>query len=350
MKILYGVVGEGMGHATRSRVLLDHLRADHEILIVASGKAEAYLKRSFDKVVEIEGLRISYEQGAVDRSATFWDLLTGLPAMVLRNVEAFVELSRRFAPDVVISDFESFAYVFGMTHGLPVLSIDNMQILNRCDLETVIPDAYRDDFRLAKGIVKGKLPGAHHYLITSFFFPPLRKERTSLFPPILRAEILNAPTSVGDHVLVYQTSSSDDELLDSLAQVDVPFRVYGFGREEQRGQVQLCAFSESGFVADLASARAVLATGGFSLMSEAVYLHKPLLAVPVRKQFEQVLNALYLQKLGYGEFHDRIGPAQIESFLTRGESYQENLARHQQDGNRQILSALDELLASLLNP
>ena len=91
-----------------------------------------------------------------------------------------------------------------------------MQILNRCDLEAVIPDEYRDDFRLAKGIVKGKLPGAHHYLITSFFFPTLRKARTSLYPPILRAEILAAQTSVGDHVLVYQTSSSDDELLDII--------------------------------------------------------------------------------------------------------------------------------------
>jgi len=68
MKILYGVVGEGMGHATRSRVILDHLSPDHEIMIVASGKAEDYLKRHFPDVVEIEGLRISYEKGAVDRS------------------------------------------------------------------------------------------------------------------------------------------------------------------------------------------------------------------------------------------------------------------------------------------
>jgi len=32
MKILYGVVGEGMGHAIRSRVVLDHLLATgHEV-------------------------------------------------------------------------------------------------------------------------------------------------------------------------------------------------------------------------------------------------------------------------------------------------------------------------------
>lgn len=42
MRILYGVTGEGMGHAIRSRVLLEHLVAQgHEVMVVASGKAAA---------------------------------------------------------------------------------------------------------------------------------------------------------------------------------------------------------------------------------------------------------------------------------------------------------------------
>ena len=46
MKLLYGVVGEGMGHATRSRVVIEHLlAAGHELLVVVSGRAHAYLLR-----------------------------------------------------------------------------------------------------------------------------------------------------------------------------------------------------------------------------------------------------------------------------------------------------------------
>ena len=56
MNILYGVVGEGMGHATRSKVILDHLYPQHRILIVASGKAHDYLTRFYSDIVEIEGL------------------------------------------------------------------------------------------------------------------------------------------------------------------------------------------------------------------------------------------------------------------------------------------------------
>ncbi|MGE3668821.1 MAG: glycosyltransferase family protein, partial [Polyangiaceae bacterium] len=44
MRILYGVVGEGMGHATRSRVILEHLvRRGHQIKVVVSGRAHRFL-------------------------------------------------------------------------------------------------------------------------------------------------------------------------------------------------------------------------------------------------------------------------------------------------------------------
>ena len=40
--------------------------------------------------------------------------------------------------------------------------------------------------------------------------------------------------------------------------------------------------------------------GGFSLLSEAVYLGKPMLSVPLHGQFEQLMNARYLEREGYG--------------------------------------------------
>jgi uncharacterized protein (TIGR00661 family) len=345
MKILYGVVGEGMGHATRSRVILNHLVKNHEVQIVVSGRAHAYLSRYFLDVVEIQGLHMAYENNEVDRSRTFWELLKGLPSMLSENFEAFIRMSERFQPDVVISDFESFAYTFGQHHALPVISIDNMQILNRCELEVDIPEQYADDFQIAKAIVKGKLPGCYHYLITTFFFPPIRKERTGLFPPILRDEVLAAPRTVEDHLLVYQTATTNEALLKILEEVRVPCRVYGFGRSEKLSEwVQLRAFSEDGFIRDLASCRGVLATGGFSLMGEAVYLGKPLLAVPLRKQFEQILNALYLKRLGYGEYHDALTPEAVRGFMGRLDGYAAALRNHHQDGNTLILSALDGLL------
>jgi uncharacterized protein (TIGR00661 family) len=232
----------------------------------------------------------------------------------------------------------------GKHHEIPVISIDNMQIINRCELDIAVPSEDEDDFQLAKAIVKGKLPGCYHYLITSFFFPPVRKERTSLYPPILRPQIFEATPTRGDHLLVYQTSTTNDALLKILEEAGVPCRVYGFGRSETLGRLELRPFSEDGFIEDLASCRGVLATGGFSLMGEAVYLGKPLLAVPLRKQFEQLLNALYLKKLGYGEFHEHLNPEAVRGFCSRLDGYSEALKAHEQQGNTKILGSLDRLL------
>lgn len=348
MRILYGVTGEGMGHATRSAVILDHLVRDHEVQIVVSGRAHDFLKRRFMDVHEIEGLTMAYDGSGVDRSRTFWELVRRLPDMLQTNYERFIGIGERFAPEVVVSDFESFAYTFGKQHELPVISIDNMQVLNRCELEEVLDDERdRVDFHTAKAIVKAKLPGCYHYLVTSFFFPPVRKPRTSLHPPILRQAILDAEVTTGDHLLVYQTTTADERLLSVLADAGVEARVYGTGREGKQGKLELEGFSEDGFIADLASCRGVLATGGFSLMGEAVYLGKPLLAVPLRRQFEQRLNALYLAKLGYGECHDELTVESVRAFCAGLDRYAESLAGHRQQGNREILAALDRLLGEI---
>ena len=350
MRILYGVVGEGMGHATRSMVILRHLveSGQHEIEIVVSGRAHAFLRKAFPtlQVHEIAGLTMVYEDNEVQRRKTAFDIFKKLPAFA-ENFETFTRLAEGFRPELVVSDFESFAYLFAKKYDLPVISIDNMQIINRCALDVDIPDEEEASFKMAKAIVKAKLPHCDHYLITTFFFPEIRKRRTSLHPPILRDAVLDAQTSRGDHVLVYQTSDTFTELVPTLQRLPGKFFVYGLKRDEQLGNVTLKGFSEDGFVRDLASARAVLAGGGFSLMGEAVYLGKPLLAVPLEGQFEQTLNALYLQSLGYGEYHRELSETAIASFLYKAEGYAEKLERYpfRGDRNRSILAKLDELVA-----
>jgi UDP-N-acetylglucosamine:LPS N-acetylglucosamine transferase len=79
-------------------------------------------------------------------------------------------------------------------------------------------------------------------------------------------------------------------------------------------------------------------------MSEAVYLHKPLLTIPVEGQFEQVINALYLEKLGYGMFTKQLTQQALSEFLSRVPKCQEALKGYTQDGNVKLLTALREQL------
>jgi uncharacterized protein (TIGR00661 family) len=186
VKILYGVVGEGMGHAMRSRVILEHLLEEgHQLEIMASGRAVDFLKKRFETegsaagVTSIHGLHMIYEENRVRRGKTLWsNVLTGATG-VPKNIAAYFELLSSFRPQAVVSDFESWTYLFGKAHRLPVFSVDNMQIINRCELPDAVIGPYRSEFEVTKAFIKSKLPRADHYFIATFFRPPLRKDRTT---------------------------------------------------------------------------------------------------------------------------------------------------------------------------
>ncbi len=341
-----------MGHAMRSRVVLDHLTRGHEVQVVVSGRAHDYLQKRTSETLQVQkiwGYTLVYEDNEVQSFRTLLQNVKGALTGWPQNVRAYFDVTERFAPDLVISDFESWSYLFALRHALPVISIDNMQVINRCEHAPALLEGIRADFELQKAIVKAKAPGAFHYHVTTFFYPPVRKARTSLHPPILRPEILAARPEPGDHLLVYQTSTSNTALPQVLRGAGRECRIYGLRRDltadERDGNLVYRPFSESVFIDDLRTARGVIAGGGFTLLGEAVYLHRPILSVPVRHQVEQILNARYLEAEGYGLAADEITAERLGQFLERLPDLERNLARYQQDGNRQLLEAVDRSLA-----
>jgi uncharacterized protein (TIGR00661 family) len=349
MRILYGVVGEGMGHATRSSVILEHLTKQHDVHVVVSGRARDYLAQRFENVHKIWGLTIQYEGNSVRKLGTLLENLKNAVKGFPENIKAYFDLVDEFKPDVVVSDFESFSYLYAKNHMLPCISVDNMQIINRAKHPPELLAGHEKELDLTKSIVKAKLPGCFHYLVATFFYPELRKDRTTLLPSILRNEILAAKSEPGEHLLVYQTSTTNSELMSALKKSGLPCRVYGVRRgiksDEVEDNLTFRPFSEAGFIDDLRTSRAVVAGGGYTLMSEAVYLHKPLLSLPVQGQFEQTLNALYLQELGYGHHAETLDSKTLEKFLADVPRCAKALQGYSQDGNRLMLEALDEQIA-----
>lgn len=362
MRILYGVTGEGMGHATRSKVVREHLvQQGHEVKIVVSNRAHAFLAKAFEDVVEIKGLTIRYVEGRMDRDGTFARNLLAAPGLLAENVTAYYEKVVDFEPDLVFSDFDSFAYLFAKRHGLPIVSIDNQHIISRCKHDDDVKQGSKIDYQLTKAFIRAKLPGCDHYIVTTFFEPPIRKrfrDTTTLVPPILRQAILEAKKTArtGDHVLVYQTSASSKLLLDALNEVrDHRFFVYGMRRKDQKsealpdrvGNCFIKDFSEEGFVHDLATSQAVVCNGGLSLIGEALYLGKPIFSIPVKNQFEQVMNARYLEKLGYGLGSDTIDATLLKLFLREREKYAARVGKFSQRANERLFATVDGLVKRL---
>jgi uncharacterized protein (TIGR00661 family) len=350
MRILYGVTGEGMGHAMRSRVVLEHLVArGHQVEIMASGRACSFLGARFEGVNEIHGFHMISEDNRIRRGSTLLSNVVAGVAGLPKNIRAYFELLEEFRPQAVISDFESWTYLFAKAHDIPIFSIDNMQAINRCEHPPEILDGVRVDFEIARAFVKGKLPNCNHYLITAFFRAPIRKPETSLYPPILRPEILSARARGGEHLLVYQTAGSEGALAEALRETGLECRIYGMRRDidadEVDANLRFRPFSEATFIDDLASCRAVIANAGFTLMGEALHLRKPMLAVPLQHQFEQLLNGRYLEREGYGMTAEQASVQRhLPAFLARLPRFEDSLADYPDSDNARLLAATDELL------
>lgn len=349
MKILYGVPGEGMGHATRAKVILSHLIKSNELRIVSSDRAYQFLKKSFpDQTYEIKGFHFSYKDGVVSRSKTSIDIIKHAPENLITNFKKYKDLHDDFKPDIIISDFESFTYLYAKYHRVPIISIDNMQIIDRGKIDVKIPDSEKLNYKIAKAVVKAKLPNCNQYLISSFFNTKVKKKNSCLIPPIIRKEILNAKREIKNHILIYQSSCSEKKMIDLLNELpDEKFLLYGFNKEEVHRNVSLKKFSETEFIDNFRTAKAVFCNGGYSFISEALFLNKPICTVPIKNQFEQYLNGAYIEKLGYGKMLKDFEFKGIQDFLNDLSIFQQKISEYRQKNNSLLFNTLDKTLISI---
>jgi len=344
MRVLYGVNGEGMGHATRSRVVIDDLIERHDVRVMASQAAYTYLSERLPVVEEIFGPSFAMEDGEIHRWATVVQNIRNAGREVPETVRNWMQAVHEWRPDVVITDFEPLVGIYARTHRVPMIAVDNINMLDRCQHDEEIIGAEHGDFLLAREVTHSMVPGAVEYLVTTFFEAPLKRGGTMLVPPIVRPEIVAAASERGEHLVVY--SGGEPSLIEALRASGVPCRVYGMRggptESETDGGLEYRPRSNEGFVEDLRTARGVVTGGGFSLLSEAVYLGKPVLAMPLQGQFEQLMNARYLERKGYGICAPEVTAEVVADFLARLDEFERALAGYEQDGNTVTLRTIEE--------
>jgi uncharacterized protein (TIGR00661 family) len=243
----------------------------------------------------------------------------------------------------VITDFEPMTAYLASHGDLPLITLDNQHRMRY--MRYPRPEGLAAEALVTETVIRAMVPRPDLSLVTTFWFGEVENERTLLFPPILRREVLEAEPSEEEHVLVYFTRGFDS----FFARLqDLPadrFVVYGTDREGEEGNLLFRPPSREGFLADLASARAVIATAGFTLITESFHLGKPYLALPMAGQFEQELNAHLLAEAGYGKNGREAGAETVGDFLYRLPAYRARLAGYPRSDNTAITAQLDELLA-----
>ena len=341
-KIVYGVSGEGSGHSSRAREMIKHLEhLGHTVKVVSYDRGYNNLKFDFD-VFETEGLHIASSDNRVSKVKTFTDNLQRLPQGHKKLHALRKNIFKQFRPDCVITDFEPMTAYLANHYDLPLITIDNQHRIRY--MTYPCPARLQTERRMTVNIIRAMAPRPDVSLVTTFYYGEAKNNRTLFFPPILREEVLSLQSSKGGHVLVYLTSGFESFLKILKSFKREQFLVYGYDCNDQDGNIVYKHFSKVGFLEDLASCKAVIATAGFTLMTESFYLRKPYLALPMRGQFEQELNAFWMAKLNYGINLRRIRSEAVGNFLYRLPDFEEKLNDYHAADNSAIKAMLGELL------
>jgi uncharacterized protein (TIGR00661 family) len=351
-RIIYGVAGEGFGHSSRSHLIGQRLiDAGHDVMFVGSRKSLVYLKEYFgERVKEIFGLLFAYEDGRVDKSETLRQNLMNLPNGNKLNDELFKEHFEPFDPDLVISDFEPFSAWWAWRKGVPFISIDHEHLLTLCDLEHPDKEWFA---RLTSGVVTAcYYVGAVGYVILNFFRVPVKIDEAIVTAPIVRPVVTSLEASRGDHILIYSTSGKgSDRLIKMLGEFgSEKFFIYGFNKEEQHKNCIFKKRSTDGFLRDLASARGVVASAGFSLISECLYLKKKMYVLPLAGQYEQIINAQYVEKLGLGVSSEDLEVDTLRRFMAMVDEPLPDDDRILWPDNEGFFKMLGDMLGGLKDP
>ncbi len=341
-KILYGFSGEGSGHSSRTREMARCLiEAGHEVRLASYDRGYQNLCDDFD-ILEIEGLSISVDDNRVSKLKTITKNLKKLPAgrRGLRNLR---DLFRDFQPDVVITDFEPMTAYLAEHYHVPLITVDNQHRMRYVDYKS--PPKRKKEAKRIRRLIRLMIPWPSVSLVIALNSGKIKNDRTFLFSPIVSHDVLRLKPEQNDHTLVYLTSGYDSLLPVLKTYGREKFLVYGYDRDVVDNNLHFKKASRDGFIHDLASAKSVIATAGFTLISESLHLQKPYLAMPMNGQFEQELNAFQLEEMKYGMSMPSVSSSQIGEFFYRLPEYRDALSEYQSDDSSAIKNKLLELVA-----
>ena len=350
-RLLYSLAGEGRGHAARVRTIVDSLKDRHEVAIFAPGVAYQFLSDCFRDtsvdVQEIPGLMFEYSNQRLNHWKTttsglrylFW-----LPKLV-RELEDMIRLRD---PDLVITDFDPALPRAARRCGVPFLSLDHQHFLTVSDL-SALPRHLQPQIALGRFVVSNYCRGQAATIVSSFYFPPLRKnccQNVVQIGNLLRSDVVERRPTNDGHIVAYLRRFAPPNVMQSLSQIGRPVHVYGLGTRPSEGPLSFHPISDHAFLDDLSSCDALICNAGNQLVGEALFLGKPIFAMPEPNNFEQEINAHFLKESGGGDWVAVADVAEhtFRNFFERREEYVCKTDRRLLHGNPAAIAEIERHL------
>jgi uncharacterized protein (TIGR00661 family) len=284
MKILYAIQGTGNGHITVALEVLPLLMKRAEVDILISG-TEVEVQLPYEVKYRLHGLCFVFgKSGGIDYLETFkkaklkrlFNEIKSLP------VEEY---------DLVISDFEPVSAWACYLKNKRCIGFSHQAAVSN----KAAPKPKKKDL-IGQAVLKHYSPVSANY---GFHFVPYNK---NIFTPIIRRQIRDAEVTNKGHYTVYLPAFSDKRISKLLSLFPKQkWEVFSKRCPEVYAQGNITFYPVNGksFVQSMVTSAGVLCGAGFQTPSEALFLKKKLLVIPMKGQYEQQCNAVALKLLGF---------------------------------------------------
>lgn len=307
-RILLLVNGLGLGNSTRCYAVIQRLlAAGAEVEVVTSDNGLWFFadKPEVGRVTEIPSLHYGQKAGRISIAATLSQ--AGVMFDSFRTAEAVIaDTIARFRPAAVVTD-STYALRPVRRAGLPLAAINNSDMVVRRMIGGGWPAAVLPQFlvvELGDYLVHRLLPD----LVISPRIDPADAVEAGAFRrvgPIVRAGCCAEPARTGrpERVVVMLSGSVFGSPV-ALGRRRPGLAIDVVGRPAPSEGLVPEGVVYHGKVRDslalMRDADLVVVNGGFSAVSEALFMRKPMVVIPVPRHAEQWANGEGIRRLGLG--------------------------------------------------
>ena len=282
MKILYALQGTGNGHITRAKEIIPILKKKGDVDILVSGN-QCDIQLEYEIKYKLHGLTFTFgKKGGID-------FLSSIKKIKLYRFITEIKRLPVEDYDLIINDFEPISAWAAKLKNINTISLSHQNAV----LDLASPKSKKN--KIEKSILKYYAPSKTRF---GFHFNTYSSD---IFTPIIRKIIRNQKISNKGHYTVYLPAYNFEKIVKILAQFPI-VKWHIFSKETNKlifkKNIIIYPINEFDFIKSMASSNGVLCGAGFETPSEALYLQKKLLVIPMKNQYEQQCNALALKELG----------------------------------------------------
>lgn len=288
-KIFYAVQATGNGHVSRAQQLYPYLQQFGEVDFFISGN-NANLDFKLPIKYRSKGCSLHYSKCG---GLNYVDVVKNIkPYMMFRDAKS-LPLEKY---DFIINDFDFVTSLACKLKKLPSVQLGH-QASFQSDA-TPRPD---------KKSVMGETILKHYAHATNHIGFHFQKYDSFILPPVIKEEFINAIPTDLNHVSVYLPSFQKHCLLEAFNKLPhIQFHWFLDAVESIRTEKNITYYpiNQALFNKSLLSCHGLITGGGFETPSEALYLGKKLISIPIKNHYEQQCNATAVKKLGVKVLQD----------------------------------------------